>query len=139
MVVDLELVEIARQSYKRCYQDEGFFKLFYDDFLQQSDEIVELFANTDWHMQKHLIASAIRSAIMFAGSSDLSAAKEHIEALGHSHSESQMNIKPEFYPIWLESMMRTVKKTDPFFSPQVDKAWREVLMFTINLMVSKYD
>jgi len=118
---------------------DEFFEIFYNDLLKQSSEIEDLFKNTDWYKQKSLIKSAIKSAIMFAGNPELYIAREHLEKIAITHSHTHMNIKPEYYPIWRECMIRTVKKCDPNYSWITGRAWQKVLTFTINFMISKYD
>jgi hemoglobin-like flavoprotein len=60
-----------------------------------------------------------------------------MEAIAYTHAHDHMDIKPEFYPLWLESMLRTIKAHDPNFSEVLEEAWREVLTFTINFMIFK--
>ena len=110
-------------------EDDAFFEMFYSNFLSQSDEIAALFKNTDWPHQIRLIRKALHSAIIFAQNHEISPAKKHMEAIAYSHSREYMNIKPEYYPMWLEAMLRTLKERDPYFSPELEKAWREVLTF----------
>lgn len=134
-----ESVKIVRLSYTRCCDEEKFFKSFYDNFLSQSEDIKYLFQKTDWSHQIRLIKKALHSAILFAENNNISIARRHMEAIAYTHSRSFMGIKPEYYPIWLEAMMQTIESFDPYFSPELNKAWREVLGFTINFMISKYD
>lgn len=134
-----ESLEIVRLSYNRCCDEDKFFESFYENFLSHSEEIKSLFRNTDWTHQILLIKKALHSAILFAENNKNSIAMRHMEAIAYTHSRSFMDIKPEYYPIWLEAMMQTIESFDPYFSPELNKAWREVLGFTINFMVSKYD
>lgn len=139
MPLDLDLVESVRQSYKRCCEKEEFVKLFYEDFLQQSNELAALFANTDWNKQRGLLRASLQSAIIYAGNEQVSAAKEHIETIGCSHNHAHLNIKPEWYPLWMATMLRTIEKCGSCFSPALEQAWRAVLTLSINIIISKYD
>lgn len=134
-----EAVKIVRLSYNRCCDEEKFFETFYGSFLSQSEDIRHLFRKTDWPHQMRLIKKALHSAIIFAENNKVSIAKRHMEAIAHTHSHSHMDIKPEYYSIWLETMMQTIETFDPYFSTELNAAWREVLTFTIDFMISKYD
>ncbi len=66
------------------------------------------------------------------------AAEKYLESLAERHSRRGVDIKPELYSLWLDSLLMTVKGLDPKFTPKVEKAWREVMSEGIKYMNSKY-
>ena len=61
-----------------------------------------------------------------------------LKALGASHSRSHYDIKPEWYSMWLDSLMQTVRLHDPESTRELDAAWREVLTPGIDLIRGAY-
>ena len=64
---------------------------------------------------------------------------EHLEKIARSHSKSGYDIKPHLYDLWLDSLIDTVQKCDPLFSPSVEEAWRKVMEMGIEYMKSEYE
>lgn len=135
----LKQVSLVRQSYMRCRSNTDFFTIFYGLFLKRDEAIAAMFKNTDWHKQKHLIQHAIKSAVLFAEEPYIPIIRKHIREIGESHSKYHLNVDPKYYPIWLDCMVETVRRCDPKFSLEVEKAWRQVLQPTIDLMISMYE
>ena len=55
-----------------------------------------------------------------------------------SHNRDHLNVKPEFYDYWLESLLQTVVACDREYTKEVELAWREATGFVVKLMVSRY-
>ncbi len=138
MAVDKEIVTMVRHSYKRCCARGDFFDRFYDRFLAQSSDIAEMFADTNWHKQKHLIEHGIRSAILYAEEPDMPIVRQHMTEIAQRHAMGDLNIAPKFYPIWLDCMITTIAECDPEYTSELEDAWRSVLMATISLMIATY-
>lgn len=134
-----EVVENVRQSYKRCLEKGDFFEVFYDTFLSESDSIAAKFENTNWHQQRQLIQHAVKLAILYAEEPNVPIVEQHMANIGRTHSRENMDIHPEWYPLWLGSMVAAVKKCDPEFSEVLGSEWRKVLTPAINLITSKYN
>jgi len=58
--------------------------------------------------------------------------------LGESHNRSNYNIKPEWYDLWEQSLLKTVRAHDPEWTPELQQAWREVLKPGIDLIRGAY-
>lgn len=126
--------DLVFQSYGRCCNRDAFFVDFYDFFMASSNIIRERFVKTDMAAQRHLLRNGIMQLILHArGMSD-----RKLKALGESHSRSHYDIKPEWYSLWLDSLLKTVRLHDPKYSPELDAAWREVLTPGIDLIRGAY-
>ena len=97
------------QSYGRCCRKDDFFVDFYDFFMSSSDAIRNRFVDTDMAAQRHLLRNGVLQIIMVArGMSD-----RKLRDLGESHSRSNYNIKPEWYDLWEQSLLKTLRAHDP--------------------------
>ena len=119
--------DLVFQSYGRCCRNDAFFIDFYDYFMSSSEVIKNRFINTDMAAQRHLLRNGIMQLILHArGMSD-----RKLRALGESHNRSHYDIKPEWYELWLSSLLKTVRKHDPEHTQALESAWVEVLTLSL--------
>ena len=91
-----------------------------------------LFRNTDMARQKELLTITL-SYMMLAHSSP-----QLLDRVAVKHNHMNLDIKPHLYDFWLESMIAAVHQTDPKFTREVAKAWRDTLKPGIDYLVSRY-
>lgn len=126
--------DLVFQSYGRCCNRDEFFVDFYDHFMASSDAIKNRFVNTDMAAQRHLLRNGVLQLILTArGMPD-----RKLKALGESHNRSNFNIKPEWYSLWLDALMKTVRQHDPEYTKDLENAWKEVLTPGIELIRGAY-
>lgn len=126
--------DLVFQSYGRCCRNDAFFIDFYDYFMSSSEVIKNRFINTDMAAQRHLLRNGIMQLILHArGMSD-----RKLRALGESHNRNHYDIKPEWYELWLSSLLKTVRKHDPDHTQALESAWVEVLTPGIQLIKGAY-
>lgn len=133
---DLQAYQLVNQQYGVCTMKPGFFDDFYADFISQSPEIEALFSRVDMSDQKQALRSGLAYLIQFAAGKPTAAQK--LEQLGKSHCRSGYNIRPDFYPVWIEALIRTVKKHSGKFDAKSEQAWRLVLQKGVDQIVSWY-
>lgn len=130
---------IFDQSYERVVKKtvngESFFSAFYRNFVASSPEIRQKFANTDMEKQQKMLKKSFYSLLVFYGSGSVD---EVLEKIAESHSAKALNIKPEFYDLWLRALVETLPVYDEHFSDDVELAWRLVLSGGITYMKFKY-
>jgi hemoglobin-like flavoprotein len=63
---------------------------------------------------------------------------EYLRSIALTHSKAQYDIKPEYYDIWLESLIETVRKVDSEFEDDVELAWRLAMSPGIQFMKFHY-
>ena len=61
-----------------------------------------------------------------------------LRALGCSHSRKGYNIRPEWYGLWLDALLVTLRKYDPEFDDDTALAWRRAIEPGIELIRGAY-
>lgn len=114
------------QSYARVF-GEGvgitedatpFFEAFYRRFLTDPD-IAEAFSQTDMSRQVVMLRKSFFHLVAFYVSHEPSGELERI-ALIHS----RIGIKSEFYDLWLDALIETVREFDPQCDLATELSWR---------------
>ncbi len=123
-------------SFDRCEAAGDLAETFYDIFLNSSPEIAPLFAKTDFKQQRKLL----RATVYIMVTRDVSDPKGHetLERIGHSHARAKLDIRPELYDLWLDSLCETVKGMDSEWTPALEQSWRDHMAPGIALITSLY-
>jgi hypothetical protein len=87
-------------------------------------------------VQHKLLKEGITFLLMSAGGSQF--AQNEINKLGVRHDPTHLNVKPELYGYWVESLMKTIRQFDQNYSPELDAKWRRILDAGIQQMINKY-
>jgi hemoglobin-like flavoprotein len=119
-------------SYYRCRRDERFLDTFYDGFLSKSPAIAQMFAKTDFKLQKLVLRQSLLEMLCF--DREMSGTREEIERLGLRHKE--LGVTPELYAIWLDSLCEAIKKHDPSYTPELEQLWRRAMLKSIKEMLA---
>jgi hemoglobin-like flavoprotein len=127
---------LVRQSFGRCTLNDDFLVTFYDLLTQSSGEIKAMFAHTDMPRQRQLLKGALIHLISYAGGNEFS--RDRINELGESHSRTHLNVRPDLYEIWVDSLVNAVRRHDPNATPELEAAWRRIVAPGIALMQSRY-
>ena len=133
---DLEAHAIVKRQFGESTSNPSFFDDFYREFTHQSPEIAAAFAKTDMKSQKEALRSGLSFLIMYASGNSF--AVDKLDRLGKTHCRTGYNIKPTLYPIWINSLVRTVKKHVVGFDRTSEAAWRHVLQLGVNRIQSSY-
>jgi len=131
-----DAMAIARASYERSCAQSDFFPAFYRRFLEVRPEAKPLFANTDFERLHKLLRHAIGLLLIFPAQSETE--PTILARVAERHSRRDLGIDPSYYPSFLESLIDTVKRCDPEFTPTVEQAWRTTLAKGFAYMRSKY-
>lgn len=127
-------------SYKRILSDSkhdiDFFEAFYHRFLGIDEKIALRFASTDMATQQSMLKKSFYSLFTFYASGQ---ADDAIRDIAERHNRKNLDIKPEFYDLWLKCLIQTIKQYDEQFSDDVELAWRLVMTPGIVYMKFKYD
>ena len=135
-LAELEEYAIVKRQLNSCYSKPHFFDDFYADFTAQSPEIAAAFAKTDMQAQKDALRKGLSFLIMYAEGSGVAGSK--LDRLGGTHSRTGYNIRPQLYAVWIDSLVRTVKKYIPENDWAAEKAWRHILQLGVNRIQSWY-
>jgi len=119
---DLSLVI---DSYRRCVARADFIDRFYIHLFEASPDIREKFRDTDLEQQRTMIRKAITTIIM--QSAGIQAANLSLDRIAATHGKEGMNITPDMYQLWIDTMVRTVRECDSQCDHRVAETWRVVL------------
>ena len=129
-------VRLAKDSLKRCLRQDKFLDRFYELFLASSDEIKAKFVGTQFVQQKIMLKASLHIMLMLA-QGDLKDTQV-LQDLSEKHSSRHLNIRPEFYQFWVNSMLQAVKESDPAYSDDIGTAWQNSLEPGVKFMLSKF-
>lgn len=138
-MIDSALLDRVTQSYGRCAASAGFWDRFYGNFLATSPEIAEMFRNTDMAKQKQLLNGSLNFVLLYAKHPDQQFVRAKLEQVGQIHDRDHVNVRPDLYPLWVNSLLQTVKEIEgPQFDAALEQAWRSVLQPAIEILKSMY-
>ena len=135
--MDPQSVQKARDSLSRCNQRAEFLERFYELFVASSPDIRKKFENTDFEVQKKVLRDSLFLMLSAAGTT-AGYAHVQLEKLAKRHSRDDLGIKPEWYALWLETLLETVREFDPDYSDEIDAAWRDSVKEGIELLAAGY-
>jgi hemoglobin-like flavoprotein len=119
-------------SYYRCCDDKRFLDTFYEGFLSKSPAVAQMFAKTDFTIQKLMLRQSLWDMIGFYR--EMPGTREEIERLGLRHK--QLGVTPEMYATWLDSLCEAIQKHDPSYTPELEQLWREAMLTSIKEMIA---
>lgn len=131
-----EAAALARTSYQRASAVPDFFSSFYQRFFEIRPETRQLFAQTEFERQHKLLRHAIGLLLSFSEEPD--GEPTILSRLAERHSRRDLNIDPSLYPTFLQSLLDTLKRCDPQYTPAVEHAWRTTLAKGFAYMQSRY-
>lgn len=122
-------------SYHRCRQSGAFFDTFYEILLGKSPEIAAKFVHTDFARQKLMLKQSLLEMLNYY--CGIERTRKEIERIGKLHR--QLDVRPEHYEFWLDSLCEAVAKHDPEYRAELGELWREAMRPGIALMLSVGD
>jgi len=141
--IDLDKLDIdgVKLSFGRCLLsqkgDFSFLELFYNLFINSHPDFKILFAKTNFKKQILTLKNSLNMAIMYAGG-DLFIAKDVLEKISKTHCRDKLNIKPEYYQYWIDSLIESIRIKDTKFNNDLELKWRAVLQITVDFIVARY-
>ncbi len=120
-------------SYGRCCMNPRFFDRFYEVFLTSHPAIKPMFAKTNFLKQKALLREGV--AMMLLHLEGKSVGTVCLDRLAVSHSPRRMNITPQLYEFWINSLVQAIKECDPDCTPEIEGEWRKALHAGVHYMV----
>jgi hemoglobin-like flavoprotein len=123
------------ESFGRVY-GHRLSERFYEILLAADPRIEQLFAHTDFARQKELFLHGLVSLLDYAEGK--ASGQMAIKRLGELHSRRRMNIAPEMFIVWVDSLMKTLAELDPQFTSQLEGEWRRTLGPGIDVIKRMY-
>ena len=135
--MDRNTLKTFEKSLMRCSGCATFMDRFYAIFLASSPKIQEKFAGTDLIRQKRALRASLHLMLLVAGDGE-NGPEHYLKDLAEIHSSRQRNIGADLYELWLNSLLTTVKESDPRCSPEIERAWEEVMRIGIRYLLAHY-
>ena len=114
----------------RSYEEE-FLETFYDDFIDSSAIVKELFAKLDMTQQKHMLFSAFFQMRDFFFSKETGL---FMERMAEIHSHKNLGFDIDVFDVWIESLIKSLKVHDPHFTEDTEVSWRLVMAPSISYL-----
>jgi hemoglobin-like flavoprotein len=118
-----EHLELAQASYARCQKAPEFFRAFYDRFIASDPSIPAYFTHTRFDKQEKLLQHGLSLLLIYAKRPN----PNLLQRLSERHGPTDLNIPLRFYPLFLESLILTVRQFDPQCDDATVDAWRSAL------------
>lgn len=134
--MDKAVIDTVKQSFGRALGDRDLLANFYNRLLNSSPEIGKAFVNVDMEKQKEILQMSLSMAILYPQGNVV--ATHAMDKVRHSHNQANLNIKPELYQYWLDSLLSVVAESDPDFTLELDQQWRAVMGIVIEHISSGY-
>lgn len=128
--------EVFLKSVKRCAGTSAFAPAFYERFMGSSDLIREKFRFTDFETQHKMLVRSLELCAGATAGEPESLAEMRERAT--THDRDHLDIQPELYEVWLETIIATARDFDEEWSDGVEAAWRRILGHVVQHMVRKY-
>lgn len=135
--MDDATLQIFGASLDRCNANPGFLDMFYEVFLASSPKVEEKFAHTDFAKQKETLRASF-ALMLRAARAEGDGPPTWLDSLAKRHGASDLAVGAEFYDLWLDSLLVTVKVFDPQWSPEVAEAWEQGMGIGIRYLVSRF-
>ena len=129
--------ELFLASLTRCNAVEGFLTNFYVDFMNTDPAIKERFRYTKIERQVRMLAESLQvTSDAISGKPE---ALARLKELGQTHDKYHHNARPEWYSIWIDSLVDAASHADPEWSAELETIWRKMLSFITHRMGSMYE
>ena len=126
---------IAQNSYSRCLRAPDFFALFYERLLASDPAIPPMFAKTEFPRQHKLLQHGLGLLLSYANKPDPAL----LDRLAARHSAGGIDVPPDMYGLFLESLIHAVRVSDPKFDGEIESAWREALRPGVEFTQARYE
>ncbi|MGF1725586.1 globin [Photobacterium nomapromontoriensis] len=127
----MDTQQIFNDSYRRCLLNEQFFEAFYDILLEKNDKFRLMFKGTDMKRQIKMLKLSI-AILLLTSSSD--SAKDQFRVFAKRHGPDGVGASPIDFDVWLESLLITVRLSDPKYDKHIEAAWRDCFQTGLAIM-----
>jgi len=123
--MDEDKKRVFHESFARCSQHGNFFQRFYEIFMNSSDDVKEIFKNTDVKTQVKMLRDSFYTTKLANSDSDI--IKKNLKKIALAHSKKERGVKPEHFDLWLQSLIKTVVEFDRQYDMEVAAAWKAMM------------
>jgi len=135
-MTDQDDVELVNDSLERCTPHTEFFASFYLRFRDSSSEVANKFEGTEIRRQTRALRDAFYLLLRAVGGDP--EAWQALELRAVRHDRRHLDISPDMYQLWLESLLTTIREFDPKLDDVTEAAWQRVMRKGIDFMIARY-
>jgi hemoglobin-like flavoprotein len=135
-MTDRDDVELVNDSLERCTPHADFFATFYLRFRDSSEEVAKKFEGTDIRRQTRALRDSFYLLLRAVGGDP--EAWQALELRAIRHDRRHLDIRPDMYQLWLESLVITIRDFDRELDAITEAAWRRVMKKGIDFMSARY-
>ena len=132
-----EKAQEVMMSFGRASMKGDLIDRFYQIFLASHPTIRPRFQNTDFEKQKALLKQGVNLIIMYAKGNIVG--KTGLERIRDTHQKSKMNIPPQLYSYWTQSLLKAISEMDPKFNSELEKFWKEIVARGVEFIIDGYN
>lgn len=130
-------LQLVDDSLHRCAANPAFLDLFYERFLNSSPGVKVKFANTDFVHQKRALMASFH-LMLLAAEDEEQGPERYLRDIATRHGKAQLDIGAEYYDLWLDSLLETVRECDPQCDAEITQAWEKVLSIGIGYLLDHF-
>ncbi|MFC1747550.1 hypothetical protein ACFL2V_01955 [Pseudomonadota bacterium] len=126
----------VNQSYGRVVTQDALIKTFYEKFVRSSSHVAAKFSNTDFDKQYEMLDQSLTMALLFSQGNMIAA--RTMDRIRESHNRHNLKISPEFYDLWINSLIEAIAELDSEFTPVLEGQWRTVMQKALDHIKGGY-
>jgi hemoglobin-like flavoprotein len=107
---------------------------FYDILLESHPAIPPMFENTYFPRQRKLLQHGLGLLLSFSNKPD----DAILERIAARHSVNGLDVDPELYPCFVDSLVEVVRQSDPKFDDEIEQACRDAVEPGIDFIRRRY-
>lgn len=130
------VIDAVRSSFGRAMTKHNFMARFYEIFVHSDPRIPQMFKNTDMKKQHELLSQSLSMVLLFSQGNPI--AKGVINRIRSTHDHEHLNIAPELYAFWADSLIAALAECDQAFNPALERQWSEILQVAIDHIKGGY-
>lgn len=134
--VEDSIREVNKSYGRAMVNNRTLIERFYELLMAASPELPPIFANTDMDKQNYLLEQGLNMAILYPQENAI--AKHALKRLRKLHNRDNLNIAPELYQYWIDSLVAAIEEADPEFDSRTAVHWRTVLAPAVEFIKEGY-
>lgn len=128
-------LDVFNRSLQRCVAHPMFTDRFYEIFIGASEQVREKFRRTNLTTQAKMVKASLYM-LLFA-TQGMPEGDAHLERIAKLHGRENLDIGPELYGLWLDSLIQAVSEHDDQYDPEIERVWRALMNAGIEMMLAK--
>lgn len=128
-------VDKLLESYSRISRDLKFYDEFYRD-LTQNVEILEHFRGVSKARRSFFLKTSLPTLVMSAIGSHV--AKKRLGSLSEKHARDHMNVDPDLYEFWHDTLITLLSKYDEEFDEELKALWSSAIREGTKMFIDAY-